>query len=61
VSTIPTNEEAACLGSAIIGAVSEKLFCNHEETISTSISIKKQFLPQDFDVHNSTLPIFGKR
>lgn len=44
---IPSNEEAACLGAAIIGAVADKKFVNYEEAIKNCVSIKKQFFPKD--------------
>lgn len=46
---IPSNEEAACLGAAIIGAVSEGVFQSYEEEINECISIKKQFLPKEME------------
>jgi sugar (pentulose or hexulose) kinase len=44
---IPSNEEAACLGAAIIGAVSEGTIKNYQEAIQLSVSMKKQFLPSN--------------
>ena len=71
IVAIPANEEAACLGSAIIGAVSEKEFTGYDDAVSKCISIKKEFHPIDSDsykmkhrlfkeIYNSLLPIFGQ-
>lgn len=43
---IPQNEEAACYGAAIIGAVSQGVFNGYDEAISKCISIKKRFYPK---------------
>ena len=42
---IPTNEEAACLGAAIIGAVSTGIFNNFNEAIENCVSMRKAFCP----------------
>lgn len=42
---IPCNTEAACMGAAIIGAVTEGLFGSYEEAIIHCISMKKTFQP----------------
>ena len=46
---IPSNEEAACLGAAMIGVVSEGVFQSYEEAINKCVSIKKQFLPKEME------------
>lgn len=43
---IPQNEEAACLGAAIIGAVSCGLFKDYEQAASQCVAIKKVYYPQ---------------
>jgi sugar (pentulose or hexulose) kinase len=43
---IPQNEEAACLGAAMIGAVSEGIFPSYEEAVAQCVKIKKTYLPQ---------------
>lgn len=40
---IPENEEAACLGAAMIGAVSEGVFSNYEDAVAKSVAIKKSY------------------
>ena len=46
---IPLNAEAACLGAAMIGAVSAGVFSTYPQAIDQCISIKKQFTPQNRD------------
>jgi sugar (pentulose or hexulose) kinase len=43
---IPENEEAACLGAAMIGAVSAGIFTSYEEAVKQCVTIKKVFHPQ---------------
>ena len=42
---IPTEKEAACLGAAIIGAVSEGVFAGYQEAADKCISFQKRFEP----------------
>jgi len=44
---VPANPEAACLGSAIIGAVSEGLFASYDEAVSACVQMEKSFQPAD--------------
>ncbi len=46
---IPQNEEAACLGAAMIGAVSEGIFLSYEEAVAKCVTIKKTYVPQPAD------------
>jgi len=43
--SIPENEEAALLGAAMIGAISEKYFCTFREAVDRCVRIKKCFHP----------------
>ncbi len=43
---IPENEEACCLGAAIIGAVSSGRFSSFEEAVSQCVKIKKVYYPR---------------
>jgi len=72
IVAIPSNEEAACLGSAIVGAVSEGDFDSYDEAITKCVSIKKQFQPKDIDKYNEKhkrfnevyerlLPVFSQK
>jgi xylulokinase len=42
---IPQNEEAACLGAAMIGAVSEGIFADYEEAVSRCVELRTTYLP----------------
>jgi xylulokinase len=44
---IPENEESACLGAAMIGAVSEGIFKDYAEAVEKCVSIKKLYNPKD--------------
>lgn len=43
---IPENEEACCLGAAIMGAVSSGAFASYEEAIANCVKIKKIYKPR---------------
>ena len=57
---IPLNEEAACLGSAMIGAVSDGVFESYEKAIEKCVSIKKQFKPKEVEVYEKKHALFLK-
>lgn len=42
---IPENEEAACLGAAIIGAVDGRDFASYKEAAGHCVSLRKIFKP----------------
>jgi xylulokinase len=44
---IPLNSEAACFGSAIIGAVSGGMFPDYEKAADTCVKMAKKFFPKD--------------
>lgn len=45
VIEVPENEEAPCLGAAIIAAVSEGFYPDYEDAIKQCVSIKTRYLP----------------
>jgi xylulokinase len=57
---IPLNEEAACLGAAMIGAVSEGVFKSYEDAIGHCVSIKKWFKPHKAKVYEKKHALFLK-
>ena len=44
---IPKDKEAACLGAAIIGAVSEGVFKDFDEAAEKCISMEKEYVPEN--------------
>lgn len=44
---IPEDSEAACLGAAMIGAVSSGGYADYNEAVRKAVHIKKRFLPRD--------------
>jgi xylulokinase len=57
---IPLNEEAASLGSAMIGAVSDGVFESYEKAIEKCVSIKKKFKPKEIEVYEKKHALFLK-
>jgi len=57
---IPANTEAACLGAAIIGAVSEGYFSTYDEAANNLISIEKWFVPKDKEIYQKKHKIYKK-
>lgn len=47
VVAIPKNEETACLGAAMIGAVHDGVFASFEDAVKQCVFIKKQFKPSE--------------
>lgn len=43
---VPENDEAACLGAAIIGAVSEGRFPDYQSAVASCVKMKKEYRPQ---------------
>lgn len=41
----PDNNEAACLGAAMIGAVDEGLFSSYEDAVRNCVKIRQEYLP----------------
>jgi len=46
---VPENEEAACLGAAMIGAVKAGVFSGYDDAVSLCVKIKKTFKPLNHD------------
>ena len=42
---IPQEQEAACLGAAMIGAVADGLFASYADAVSACVAIKEEYLP----------------
>lgn len=57
---IPKNTEAACLGAAIMAAVSEGYFKSYEDAAAHSISIEKRYYPQKNTRYEETFRLFTK-
>ncbi|MDR2740384.1 MAG: hypothetical protein LBB68_11220, partial [Treponema sp.] len=56
---IPENEEAPCLGAAIIGAVSSGLYPSFEDAISASVKMKEEYSPsRDRKRYNDDYALF---
>jgi len=71
IIAIPENEETCCLGAALMGAVSERLFPDFETAIKQCVRIKKEYFPQKNPVYikkqlqfnalyEALLPIYDK-
>ena len=43
---VPENEEAACLGAAMMGAVSTGIFSSYKEVVETCVSYKEYYRPK---------------
>lgn len=42
---IPQEQEAACLGAAMIGAVADGLFADYAEAVTTCVAMKEEYIP----------------
>lgn len=58
VIEVPDNEEAPCLGAAMIGAVSEGTFGSYEEAVGKCVSIKRRYEPDCRTEYEDTYGIF---
>ena len=58
VIEVPKNEEAPCLGAAIIGAVSEGFFPSYEDAVRECISIKRRYEPSGHEKYRKTYEVF---
>ncbi len=58
VIEVPENEEAPCLGAAIIGAVSEGFFPSYEDAVRECISIKRRYEPSGHEKYRKTYEVF---
>ncbi|WP_187274608.1 FGGY-family carbohydrate kinase [Paenibacillus sp. N3.4] len=60
IVAIPENEEAACLGAAMIGAVSEGLFASYEDAVQQCVVIKQKFIPRHPDRYQKKHKLFNR-
>jgi xylulokinase len=69
--SVPEEEEAATLGAAMVGAVSEKYFASFQEAVNRCVRIKKSFRPSDPELYrkkhetftflySQLLPVYAK-
>lgn len=55
---IPDNEEAPCLGAAIMSAVNEGLYSSYEEAIADCVSTKYKYIPSENPLFEKTYQLF---
>lgn len=58
VIEIPENEEAPCLGAAMIGAVCEGYFDSYDEAVEKCVAIKRKYEPSGERQYQETYKIF---
>ncbi|MGG3306687.1 FGGY family carbohydrate kinase [Paenibacillus lautus] len=58
VIELPANEEAACYGAAIIGAVSEGFFPTFKEAVDQCVAIVKRYEPAERTEYDQTYTVF---
>ena len=56
---VPDNEEAPCLGAAIMAAVQENYFPSYKEAIASCVTIKQRYLPSDSPSFQRTWKLFN--
>ena len=56
---VPDNEEAPCLGAAIMAAVQEKYFSSYEAAFASCVTIKQRYYPSDAPVFQRTWKLFN--
>ena len=56
---VPDNEEAPCLGAAIMAAVQEKYFSSYEEAIASCVAIKQRYEPSGDPAFQRTWKLFN--
>jgi xylulokinase len=57
---VPENEEAPCLGAAIIGAVSEQIFSTYKDAVETCVSIRTKYIPRENPEYANTYKVFNE-
>jgi xylulokinase len=57
---IPADEEAACLGAAIIGAVESGVYASYQQAVEKHVSIAKNFRPLHPREYQSSYAIYKK-
>lgn len=55
---IPDNEEAPCLGAAIMAAVDEQMYTSYEEAIASCVSTRCSYYPSDDPRFEQTYQLF---
>jgi xylulokinase len=50
---IPSNSEAACFGSAIIGAITAGMFSDYQKAADGCVKIAKKFLPKENSLYRT--------
>ena len=55
---VPENTEAACLGAAIIGAVSEGRFPDYESAIRFRVSMDTEFIPRNHEEYSAKTELY---
>ncbi len=58
VIEVPDNEEAPCLGAAVMAAVQEGFYKTYEEAIAACVSIKHQYQPSKDPAFERTYQLF---
>lgn len=49
---IPADNEAACLGAVIMGAVNDGLFSSYKEAVESAVTIRKKFRPRSIETYS---------
>jgi len=57
---IPKNEEASCLGSAMIGAVTDGKFADYQAAVDHCVSFKKTYEPREIEAYRIKHILFNK-
>lgn len=55
---VPADEEAACLGVAIMSAISEGFYTSYDEAIAACVSIKHRYVPSGDSAFEDTYHLF---
>lgn len=55
---IPDNEEAPCLGAAIMAAVDEQMYASYDEAIASCVSTRCSYLPSEDPRFEQTYQLF---
>lgn len=55
---VPENEEAPCLGAAIMAAVQENMFASYEKAIEACVSVSSKYIPSGDAYSEQTYQLF---
>lgn len=58
VIEVPDNEEAPCLGAAIIGAVSQEFYPSYSEAVEACVCMKTAYMPNQLPKYQKTYQVF---